>query len=153
VPEPRRLPHDSYITAVVDALTAARLEPSIVQTSDSEINRYETGPDAGCTTQLQALPTWDGDTPGLNTKEHEDGFVLLWEHPVEQWQWAPRKAHGSLEREPEFLVSLPRWVDPAVVVIVARALLAGRPAPTAVGPLWRAHEQAQATVDAWGAED
>lgn len=151
--EPRTLPHDPYITAVVDALTAAGLEPTTAETSDAEINQYETGPDAGCTTQLQALLVWDGDADGLNTDAHEDGIALLWEHPAGQWQWAPRKQHGELEHEPEFLVSLGRWVDPAVVVIVVRALLAGDPAPTAVGPLWLEHEQAQAAVEAWESDE
>ncbi|MGW0869917.1 hypothetical protein ACWD3Z_05425 [Streptomyces sp. NPDC002740] len=153
MPEPRLLPHDRYITAVLEALDDARLAPTDWRTSDAETNRYDDGPFAGLTTQLDSLLTWDGDAEGLNTDEHEDGFVLLWEHPAEQWQWAPRGAHGALEREPEFLPSLPRWVDPAVVVIVVRELLAGRLAPTATGPLWMGHEAAQAAVDAWDAED
>ncbi|MBP5930165.1 hypothetical protein F3K39_19040 [Streptomyces sp. LBUM 1479] len=139
MPEPRTLPHDPYITAVVDALTAAGLEPTTAET------RFD--PDSG--NELDALLVWDGDAAGLNTDECEDGFVLLWEHPAEQWQWAPRLHHGALEWEPEFLASLPRWVDPAVVVIVVRELLAGRPAPTSVGPLWTGHAQTQAAVDAW----
>ncbi|MBP5931838.1 hypothetical protein F3K39_28300 [Streptomyces sp. LBUM 1479] len=142
------LPHDPYITAVVDALTAAGLEPT-AETRDTEENRF--APDIGA--ELDALLVWDGDVSGLNTDAHEDGIVLLWEHPAEQWQWAPRKRHGELKHEPEFLVSLPRWVDPAVVVIVVRELLAGRPAPTSVGPLWLGHEEAQAAVDAWEAAE
>lgn len=146
------LPHEAYITAVLDALDGARLAPTDWHTSGAETNRYETGPDAGLTTQLDALLTWDGDATGLNTDVHEDGFVLLWEHPAEQWQWAPRKQHGELACEPEFLVSLPRWADPRAVVNVVRELLAGRPAPTYPGPRIRHHEQAQAAVDAWAAE-
>lgn len=142
------LPHDPYITAICDALTTAGLEPTTAETRDTEENRFD--PDTGA--ELDALLVWDGDAPGLNTDAHEDGIVLLWEHPAGQWQWAPRKLHGELEHEPEFLVSLPRWVDPAVVVIVVRELLAGRSAPTSVGPLWLGHEQAQAAVDAWAAE-
>ncbi|MEH0428810.1 hypothetical protein QBB34_21245 [Streptomyces stelliscabiei] len=155
MPEPRALPHDPYITAVVEALAAAGLEPTRAETSDTEINQYETGPDAGCTTQLQALLTWDGDAPGLNTDIHEDGLVLLWEHPAEQWQWAPRKRHGELEREPEFLPALRRWADPDLVVMVVRYLLASRPVLElpVTGPLWRDHEQAQAAVDAWAASE
>lgn len=147
MPEPRTLPHDPYILeAVDDALTAAGLAPDWTQISDTETNRYDA---SGLTTQLDALLVWTGDHPAVNTEVHEDGIALLWEHPAEQWQWAPRKRLGELEREPEFLPSLPRWVDPAVVVRVVRELLAGRPAPAAVGPLWRDHEQAQAAVDAW----
>ncbi|WP_314411422.1 hypothetical protein [Streptomyces sp. DSM 40484] len=141
----RTLPHDPYITAVVDALTAAGLEPTTAETRDTEENRFD--PDSG--SELDALLVWDADADGLDTDVHEDGLVLLWEHPAEQWQWAPRKRHGELEYAPEFLVSLPRWVDPAVVVIVVRTLLSGDPTPTAVGPLWLDHEAAEAAVTAW----
>lgn len=144
------LPHDLYINQVADALTAAGLEPTRAETRDTEENRFD--PD-GCGTELDALLVWDGDVPGLNTDEHENGLVLLWEHPAEQWQWAPRKQHGELEWEPEFLPALPRWVDPAVVVIVVRELLAGRPAPTSVGPLWTGAEVAQHAVDVWVAAE
>ncbi|MGJ5831386.1 hypothetical protein [Streptomyces ossamyceticus] len=144
----RTLPHDPYITAVVRALLAAGLEPDGWWTSDTETNRYDGD---GLTTQLDAVLNWGPDHPALDTSVHEDGIALVWEHPAGQWQWAPRKQHGELEREPEFLVSLPRWADPAVVVIVVRELLAGCPVPTSVGPLWLGHEEAQAAVDAWAA--
>jgi hypothetical protein len=153
VPEPRPLPHDPYITAVLNALDDSRVEPTDWRTSDAEINQYETGPFAGLTTQLDALLTWDGDAPGLNTATHEDGFVLLWEHPAEQWQWAPRKRHGALEREPEFLTTLPRWASPGAIVATVRDLLAGRAVSSLPSGLWEQHEQAQAAVDAWAADD
>lgn len=37
----RSLPHDPYITAVVDALTAAGLEPTYAETRDTEENRFD----------------------------------------------------------------------------------------------------------------
>lgn len=143
------LPHDPYIEAVVNALTAAGLEPTTAETSDAESNRYDT---SGLTTQLDALLVWDGDTPGLNTDEREEGIALVWDHPAEQWQWAPRKAHGGLECEPEFL-PLSRWASPHDVVTVVRELLAGRPAPEDLRDRWFHHAAAQASVDAWAAED
>ncbi|MEU5664728.1 hypothetical protein [Streptomyces longwoodensis] len=145
----RELPHDPYITAVLDALTAARVEPTYAETRDTEENRFD--PEAG--TELDALLVWDGDAAGLNTDLHEDGIVLLWEHPAEQWQWAPRKRHGELEREPEFLPTLPRWTRPGAVVATVRDLLAGRPVSTLPSGLWEKHEQAQAAVDAWAAAE
>lgn len=147
-----QLPHDEYIRAVCDALTHAGLEPTTAETSDAESNRYDT---SGLTTQLDALLVWDGDVTGVNADVHEDGIALLWEHPAEQWQWAPRKTHGGLDREPEFLTALPRWADPELVVLVARELLASRPVPVMphAGPVWTGHEQAQAAVDAWAADD
>jgi hypothetical protein len=146
----RTLPHDPYIEAVVDALTAAGLAPTTAETSDAESNRYDT---SGLTTQLDALLVWDGDSTGLNTHVHEDGIALLWEHPAEQWQWAPRKTHGELEREPEFL-PLHRWADPAAVVDVVRVLLAGLAVPGGEDPrLWLHFISASAAVEAWAAED
>ncbi|MEV5659824.1 hypothetical protein [Streptomyces flaveolus] len=146
----RTLPHDPYITAVVDALTAAGLEPTTAETRDTEENRFDPN---GCGTELDALLVWDGDTPSLNTDAHEDGLVLLWEHPAEQWQWAPRKQHGELEWEPEFL-PLHRWADPAAVVDVVRVLLAGLPVPAAEDPrLWVNYIAAGAAVEAWETDE
>ncbi|MDX2520574.1 MULTISPECIES: hypothetical protein [Streptomyces] len=145
----RTLPHDPYITAVVDALTTAGLEPTTAETRDTEENRF--APDTGA--ELDALLVWDGDTAGLNTDAHEDGIVLLWEHPAEQWQWAPRKQHGELKHEPEFL-PLHRWADPAAIVDVVRVLLAGLPAPGGQDPrLWLHFVSAHAAVDAWEATE
>lgn len=147
----RALPHDPYITAVVGALTAAGLEPTSAETSDAESNRYDT---SGLTTQLDALLVWDGDTsPALNVDAHEDGIALLWEHPAEQWQWAPRKAHGSLEHEPEFLPTLGIWSDPAAVVATVRALLAGEPLPEGHAPYWHPADSVRRAVEAWETDE
>jgi hypothetical protein len=144
----RILPHDPYIEAVVDALTAAGLEPTWAETRDTEENRFD--PDSG--TELDALLEWDGDAAGLDTGVHEDGIALLWEHPAEQWQWAPRKRHGELKYEPEFL-PLHRWADPAAVVDVVRVLLAGLPVPGGEDPrLWANYISASEAVAAWAKE-
>ncbi|MEU1275284.1 hypothetical protein [Streptomyces sp. NPDC005799] len=141
----RELPHDPYITAVVNALTAAGLEPSDAETRDTEENRF--APDAGA--ELDALLVWDGDASGLNTDVYEDGFVLLWEHPAEQWQWGPRKRHGELVHEPEFL-PLHRWADPAAVVDVVRVLSAGLAVPGGQDArLWAGYIAAAEAVTAW----
>ncbi|MGW3110523.1 hypothetical protein [Streptomyces sp. NPDC001091] len=143
------LPHDPYITAVVDALTAAGLEPTTAETRDTEINRFDSGPDAGCRTELDALLVWDGDAAGLTTDVHEDGFVLLWEHPAEQWQWAPRRHHGELEHEPEFLPKLGRYSHPESVVATVRALLTGQPLPEGHAPYWHQADAVRKAVAAW----
>jgi hypothetical protein len=77
----------------------------------------------------------------------------VWEHPAEQWQWAPRRADGVLARDPEFLPGLSRWASPHDVVTVVRELLAGRPAPQDLRDRWYEHAAAQAAVDAWAADD
>jgi hypothetical protein len=148
------LPHDLYINQVTAALTAADLAPTEVWTDDGELDRYRDDDLSGAACMLNAILNWDDEHPALDTSVHRHGITLEWDHPAEQWMWAPRKADGHLVHDPEFLSSLPRWVDPAVVVIVVRALLAGRPAPTSVGPLWTGAEVAQHAVDAWvGAEE
>ncbi|MGW0131930.1 hypothetical protein [Streptomyces sp. NPDC003299] len=141
------LPHEPYITAVVDTLTAAGLEPDDYWTSDAETDLYATGPDAGCTTMLSAVIDWD------TSDAHEDGITLVWEHPAEQWQWAPRRADGVLERDPEFLPTLGRYADPAAVVATVRALLAGGPLPEGHAPYWHEADAVKRAVDAWAAAE
>ncbi|MEU7377680.1 hypothetical protein [Streptomyces albidoflavus] len=139
------LPHDPYIVAVVDALTAAGLEPDDWWASDAETDPYEDGPDAGCTTMLSAVLRWDADEDA-----DKDGLFLFWDHPAEQWQYAwPRPEGGNTE--PEFLPLLPRWAEPAAVADVARALLAGLPVPGGEGPqLWTGASAASEAVTRWG---
>lgn len=149
----RTLPHDLYIHQVTDALTAAGLEPTEFWTDGGELDHYRDDDLYGVACMLNAVLNWDDEHPALNTEAHRHGITLAWDHPAEQWQWAPRKANGHLQHDPEFLPALPRWVDPAVVVIVVRELLAGHPAPTTEGPLWTGAEVAQGAVDAWVAAE
>ncbi|MFZ3569935.1 hypothetical protein ACOKM5_23295 [Streptomyces sp. BH097] len=142
----RTLPHDPYINSVVDALTAANLGPDDYWTSDAETDPYDNGPDAGCTTMLSAYLDWD------TADAHEHGIALMWEHPAEQWQWAPRHRDGHLEREPEFLPMLGRYAQPASVVAVVSALLAGDPLPDGHAPYWHEADPIRVAVKAW-AED
>ncbi|WP_328846154.1 hypothetical protein [Streptomyces sp. NBC_00258] len=147
------LPHDPYITAVVDALAAAGLEPTDAWTSEAEIDRYRTDADAGVATMLSAVLIWGGDAPGLNTEAHEDGITLVWEHPAEQWQWAPRKAHGELEHEPEFLPTLGRYADPTSVAVAVRALLWGDTPPEVYAPNWSGADAVRTAVTAWASSE
>lgn len=139
----RTLPHDPYITAVIDALTAAGLEPDSYWSSDAEIDPYATGDDAGCTTMLNAVIRWDD-----STDDDTGGLLLLWDHPAEQWQHARPRVEGG-NTEPEFL-PLHRWADPAAVVDVVRVLLAGLPVPGGEDPrLWSGFVSASEAVTAW----
>jgi hypothetical protein len=141
------LPHDPYISAVVDALTAVSLEPDNFWTSDSETNPYDDGPDAGCTTMLNAVITWDDETD-----DDTGGLLLLWDHPAEQWQYA-RPRHEGGNTEPEFLERLGRWSDPAAVAATAQALLAGTPLPEGHAPYWHEADAVRRAVDAWAASE
>jgi hypothetical protein len=141
------LPHDPYITAVVDTLTAASLEPDTYWTSDAETDPYEDGPDAGCTTMLNAVIRWDDDTD-----DDTGGLLLFWDHPAEQWQHARPRAEGG-NTEPEFLPKLGRYSDPAAVVATVRALLVGEPLPEGYAPYWHPADAVKRAVAAWEADE
>ncbi|KMS79080.1 hypothetical protein ACH49_13565 [Streptomyces leeuwenhoekii] len=138
-----QLPHDPYIDAVLNALTTAGLEPDDSWTGEDEVDRYDTGLDAGCTTMLDAHLVW------MESSAHPHGIHLVWEHPAEQWQWAPRKADGSLERDLEFLPMLGRWSAPAAIVPVVRALLAGERLPEGHAPYWHEADAVRRAVTEW----
>jgi hypothetical protein len=141
------LPHDPYIGAVIDALTAAGIEPDSYWTSGAETDPYATGDNAGCTTMLNAVITWADDTD-----DDSGGLLLLWDHPAEQWQYARPRAEGG-NTEPEFLEKLGRYSDPAVVAAFAQALLAGVPLPTGHAPYWHPADAVRRAVEAWAAEE
>ncbi|MFC5202788.1 hypothetical protein [Streptomyces kaempferi] len=142
-----QLPHDPYITAVIEALTAAGLEPDSYWTSDAEIDPYAAGEDAGCITMLSAVIGWDDDTD-----DDTGGLFLFWDHPAEQWQYARPRAEGG-NTEPEFLPTLGRYSDPAAVVATVRALLAGESLPEGHAPYWHPADSVRAAVDAWAADE
>lgn len=139
------LPHDPYITAVVTALTKAGLEPDNYWTSDAEIDPYLIGDDAGVTTMLNAVISWDDFT---DEDEGNAGLFLFWDHPAEQWQWARPRPEGG-NTEPEFLPHLGRYSHPDAVVATARALLADQPLPEGHAPYWHEADAVQAAVTAW----
>lgn len=144
---PRTLPHDPYITAVVDALTAAGLEPDSYWTSDAETDPYATGDDAGCTTMLNAVIRWDDATD-----DDTGGLLLLWDHPAEQWQHARPRAEGG-NTEPEYLPALGRYAHPGSVVATVSALLAGDPVPEGYAPYWHEADPVRVAVDEWAARE
>jgi hypothetical protein len=143
----RTLPHDPYITAVIEALTTAGLEPDDYWTSDAETDPYATGDDAGCTTMLNAVIGWDDETD-----DDTGGLFLFWDHPAEQWQYARPRAEGG-NTEPEFLPKLGRYSDPAAVVATVRALLAGELLPEGHAPYWHEADSVRRAVDAWAADE
>lgn len=146
------LPHDPYITAVTDALTAAGLEPDDWWTSDAETDPYETGPDAGCTTMLSAVLSWDGHHQAVGDDGPPHGLLLIWEHPAEQWQVAERRAEGGNE-EPEFLPTLGLYSHPDAVVAMVRGLLSGEGRPEGHAPYWHPADAVRTAVAAWASDD
>lgn len=113
------LPHEPYITTVVDALTAAGLAPTTWRVSGDEIDPRGDG----CTTMDSAVLVWEGDHPEVNDDEHPDGVLLVWESSADAWQWAAFRDDGSNDDlEP---LELPLDAAPDRVVEVARGVLSG----------------------------
>ena len=137
-------PHTPYITAVIEALTAAGLEPTGWWHSDLDGNPYGEGE------MLNALLTWDGGHPAASGRVADRGMILLWEHPAEAWQYARRRSGGGNE-EPQVIPSLPLWANPTGVVEIVRQLLSEGPVPTDAHLRWNRHAEMQAAVDAWEA--
>lgn len=168
---PRTLPHDPYITAVCDALTAADLEPGDdTWTSDSETR--------GTYCYLGAVITLDPDkTHGLDDDVPDDaqwphGLILTWEWhtgiedgepergPV--WEFAELKRDGSNE----YPTALPvyGYASPAAVVEAARKVIAGEIKPGdfynlgqwrgwdggLIGDSWERSGELDAACEAWG---
>ncbi|MFJ1838997.1 hypothetical protein ACIOJ9_34675 [Streptomyces sp. NPDC088175] len=145
------LPHGPYITAVIDALAAAGLEPDAWWTSDAEIDPYDNGPDSGRTTMLSAVIGWDDTAIDEDDEDGQEGLFLFWDHPAEQWQWARPRPEGG-NTEPEFLSRLGRYSDPNAVVDTARALLAGQSLPERYAPYWHPADSVRTAVQAWATE-
>jgi len=146
------LPHAPYITAVIDALTTAGIEPDSWWISDDEVDPYATGPDAGCTTMLNAVITWDDSRIDEDDEDGSDGLFLFWDHPAEQWQWARPRPEGG-NTEPEFLPRLGRYSHPDVVAATAHALLNDQPLPEGHAPYWHPADTVKAAVEAWAADE
>lgn len=164
------LPHDPYITAVTEALTAASLEPAEYWTSDGETK--------GTYCYLNAVITLDPsgtyelddeDVPAGTPWRH--GLLLSWEwHTGAEedwekgpfWEFAELKADGSCQYPP---VTLPvhGYASPAAVVEAAGKVIDReiKASPFAVGGLdwdgqivggpWESAGELDAACEAWGA--
>ncbi|WP_030757707.1 hypothetical protein [Streptomyces sp. NRRL F-5135] len=170
----RTLPHDSYITAVCDALTATGLEPTDHTWTDD-------GETRGTYCYLNAVITLDpSGTVGEMTEDipagtpWPHGLLLIWEwhtgieeeqgEPARgpQWLFAELKADGSNE----YPTSLPveGYADPAAVVDAARKVIdhsigAGDFFNSGqwrdwtggiIGGSWERHAELDAACEAWG---
>jgi hypothetical protein len=170
----RELPHDPYITAVCDALTAAGLEPTDHTWTDDCETR-------GTYCYLNAVITLDpsgtlasGDEDARDTAAWPHGLLLIWEWHTgiedgepergPQWLFAELKGDGSNE----YPTGLPveGYASPAAVVEAARKVIAreigagsfyGCGAPKwdggVIGGTWERHAELDAACEAWGAEE
>ena len=149
----RQLPHDVYITATVDALTAAGLEPADAWTSDAETR--------GTYCYLDAVITLDPDTSGLDADRWPHGLILTWEWHTgieddepergAYWEWAHLvDSHGQCgEREAFTTLGCP---SPAYVVESVRALIERRNQSTPA-ERWEHADELDAACEAWGADE
>jgi hypothetical protein len=150
----RALPHDPYITAVIDALADVGLDPTDITLDDCDTR--------GTHCYLRAVITYDEDTP-LNPDHWQHGLTLLWEWhtgieaadgepergPV--WLWAKRLRDGAT-REPEVL-RVDGYANPVQVAAAMHELdLVGRPVKDRPGR-WDGAAALDAACEAWGAEE
>lgn len=163
--ETRTLPHDPYITAVCDALTAAGLElTDQCWTSDAETR--------GTYCYLDAVITLDPKAFGANREEWPHGLLLCWEwhtgiedsEPARgpQWLFAELKDNGSNEYPTDLPVD--GYASPAAVVDAARKVIGGEIEPGSfhnlgqwrgwtggvIGGSWEQVDGLDAACEAWG---
>lgn len=165
-------PHDPYITAVIDALTATDLPP----TDDTWTDDGET---RGTYCYLNAVITLDpSNTSDLDRDDiptdaaWPHGLILIWEWHTgiedgargPQWLFAEIKSDGSNA----YPTSLPvqGYAAPAAVVDAARKVIAheigagsfydfGRPKWDGgiIGDSWERADQLDAACEAWGVKE
>ncbi|MET9729654.1 hypothetical protein ABZZ79_03005 [Streptomyces sp. NPDC006458] len=171
----RTLPHDSYIEAVTETLTANGLKPAELWTDDGESR--------GTYCYLNAVITLDPS--GTHDTDDEDlpegtpwrhGLLLIWEwHTgIEEedgepergplWLFAELKADGSCE----YPTTLPvyGYASPAAIVeaarkVISREIGAGHlfngGTPTwdgqLIGDSWEQHAELDAACEAWGTDE
>jgi hypothetical protein len=168
------LPHDPYITAVCDALTAAGLEPADAWTDDSETR--------GTYCYLGAVITLDPS--GTRDEMPEDipadslwpyGLLLIWEWHTgvedgepergPQWQFAELKKDGSNEYPTDLPVY--GYASPAAIVEAVRKVLDESIGADdfhnlgqwrgwdggIIGGSWERSAELDAACEAWGAKE
>lgn len=151
----RVLPHDPYITAAVEALTAADLQPADHFTDDSDT--------VGSHRYLRAVITLDPDTSGIDAARWPDGLILIWEWhtgieaedgepergPV--WEWARLvDPHGQCGERLAFTAL--GYPSPGYVVESVRALIERRN-QSAPAERWERADELDAACEAWAAEE
>lgn len=174
--EPRALPHDDYITAVCDALTAAGLEPGDgTWLSDSETRGMYCY--LGAVIELDPSNTRNlcrDDIPAGTAWPH--GLILTWEwHTGAEadqgepekgpyWEFAAMKDDGSNEYPTQLPVY--GYASPAAVVEAARKVIdhsigagdfynGGQPRwdGGTIGDTWQQADQLDAACETWGKQE
>ncbi|MFF9270446.1 hypothetical protein [Streptomyces rochei] len=169
----RSLPHDPYIEAVTDALTAAGLTPVEQWADDGETK----GTYCHLTAVLSLDPSGthdqdDEEVPAGTPWRH--GLLLSWEWHTgaeegwekgPRWEFAALKADGSCEYTPAMLPVF-GYASPAAVVDAVRRVVAREIRPDfsssfggivwdggVIGDAWERHTELDAACEAWGTEE
>ena len=153
--EPRTLPHDPYITAVVEALTDTGLDPAgEVWTSDAE--------SAGSYRYLSATIILTPDTTAIDPARWPHGLLLRWEwHTGTEaadgepergpaWTWAKRARRDNSEPE---LLPVDGYANPVQVTAAAHELAASGAAVKPRPGRWAAAAGLDQACAAWAADE
>lgn len=144
------LPHDPYIAAAIEALTAAGLEPVDHFTDDSDTR--------GSHCFLRAVITLDPDTT-----RWPHGLILIWEWHTgieaadgepdrgPSWEWARLVTEHGECGERQAFTSL-GYPSPAYVVESVRALIERRN-QSAPAESWEHAGELDAACEAWGVDE
>ncbi|GKQ35153.1 hypothetical protein [Streptomyces sp. A012304] len=150
----KQLPHDEYIAAVADALTAAGLHPADAFTDDSDTS--------GSHFYLRAVITLD-DSSGIPATRWRHGLILIWEWHTgieaadgepergPSWEWARLVDEHGQCGEREALTAI-GYASPAYVVESVRALIERRNQSTPA-ERWERADGLDAACEAWGIEE
>jgi hypothetical protein len=152
--ETRTLPHDPYITAVCDALTAAGFTPADAFADDTDTS--------GTHNYLRAVITLD-DSSGLPADRWPHGLILIWEWHTgieaedgepergPSWEWARLvDEHGQCGERQAFTAY--GYASPAYVVESVHALIARRN-QSVPAERWERHGELDAACEAWGVDE
>lgn len=130
--ETRTLPHDPYITAVEQALTAASLEPETTSTFEDELDGHPL---------LRGSILLTPETTGIPADQWPHGLLLVWEWHTGRnpeidrgpsWSWSRATAGGWADAWQPLPVA--GWTVPTSLAIAVTSLAdTGTPTATPAG--------------------
>jgi len=100
------LPHDPYIEAIDQALTAAGLESDTYRTSAADEVEDDGRP------TLSAVIQWTGDNAIADADVMPEGMAVFWSTAA-GWRWALRREDGGNDRP--LALNVDTWAAPFVV--------------------------------------
>lgn len=136
------LPHDPYMDAVDQALTAAGIGVSDGWTTDGDA--YD---DQGAAIP-SAVFLWDPNHPAVDAAEFPHGIAVFW-NPVAGWEAARRAPFGANETPHPLVPDM--WAKPEHVVTAVGEFLALVEEESELYGEWEHADAGKAAVAAWRA--